>query len=108
MVPSVNYFLRVYLTSGGGLSRGFHPLEGLAIILFYAVFLNVFLAVFNLIPIPPLDGSGILMGLISEEAAQMVERIRPFGFIIVLGLLYLGVLNLIFRPIQHVILMILF
>ena len=58
----------------------------------------MFLAVFNLIPIPPLDGSGILIGLISEEAAQKVETLRPFGFIIVLGLVYLGVLRFIFRP----------
>jgi len=78
-------------------------MEGLAVILFYAVFLNVLLAVFNLIPIPPLDGSGIITGFLSEEASRMYDKIRPFGFIIILGLLYLGLLNLIIRPIQIVI-----
>ena len=107
VIPRLDYFLRNYL-SPGGFSRGFHPLEGLALILFYAIVLNIFLAVFNLIPIPPLDGSGILLGLVSEEAAQKVERIRPFGFLIVLGLLWMGVLDLVFRPIQYIILMILF
>ncbi len=82
---------------------GIQILEALMLILYYTVLLNVFLAVFNLIPIPPLDGSGILIGLISEEAAQKVETLRPFGFIIVLGLVYLGVLGSIFRPIQHTI-----
>ena len=108
LAPRIDYFLRAHLFSRASLASGFHPLEGLALILFYAVVLNVFLAVFNLIPIPPLDGSGILLGLISEEAAQMVERIRPFGFIIILLLFYLRILDLIFSPIQYVILMILF
>ena len=72
------------------------------------MFLNVFLAVFNLIPIPPLDGSGILIGLVSEEAAQKVEQLRPFGFIIVLAMLWLGILDLILRPIWYVIQILLF
>lgn len=106
--PNVNYFLRSYLSGYGGLSSGFHPLEGLSIILFYTIFLNIFLAVFNLIPIPPLDGSGIIMGLISEEAARKYDRIRPFGFIIVLALLYTGLLRLIIRPIEIIISIMLF
>ncbi len=93
---------------GGGFSPGFHPIEILALILFWTVFLNVFLAAFNLIPIPPLDGSGILIGLVSEEAAQKVEQLRPFGFIIVLGLLWLGILDIILRPIWAVIWLLLF
>lgn len=108
MSPNVNYFMRSYFSGYGNLAKGFHPVEGLAIILFYAIFLNLLLAVFNLIPIPPLDGSGILMGILPEELAQQYDRIRPFGFIIVLGLLYLGVLELIFRPIQIFIMMLIF
>jgi len=77
-------------------------LEGLAVILFYAVFLNVLLAVFNLIPIPPLDGSGIVEGFLSDEASRTYDKIRPFGFIIILGLIYLGLLDVILRPIQIV------
>jgi Zn-dependent protease len=70
--------------------------------------INTYLAVFNLIPIPPLDGSGVLMGLLSDEAAQKYERIRPFGFIIVLALIYLGLLNIIIRPIELLIYTIIF
>jgi Zn-dependent protease len=104
--PTTLYELSAAL-QGGSMARP-NPISILAIILFYAVFLNVFLAVFNLIPIPPLDGSGILIGLISEEAAQKVEQLRPFGFIIVLAMLWLGILDLILRPIWFVIQYLLF
>jgi len=101
--PNTSYFIRSFLMGRGSLQGGFHPLEGIAVILFYAVFLNVLLAVFNLIPIPPLDGSGIVTGFLSDEASMIYDKIRPFGFIIILGMLYLGLLNLIIRPIQIVI-----
>jgi len=45
--------------------------------------------------VPPLDGSGVLMGLLSDEAAQKYDRIRPFGFFIVVALIYLRVLDVI-------------
>jgi len=100
--PEVRYFLRSFLL-GGGFPRGFYPLEGLALILFFAALINCYLAVFNLIPIPPLDGSGVLMGLISEEAAAKYDRLRPFGFIIILGLIWLGLLHVLIRPIEFII-----
>jgi len=93
--PSVNYFLRSRELSRAVLPQGFFPLEGLAMILYLAILINIYLAVFNLIPLPPLDGSGVLMGLLSDEAAQKYERIRPFSILIVLALIYLGVLDMI-------------
>jgi Zn-dependent protease len=79
------------------------PLEGLSVILFFTALINISLAVFNLIPIPPLDGSGILAGLLSEKAAATYARIRPFGFFILIALMYTNVLSLIFSPVQHLI-----
>lgn len=106
--PGVAVFLRSFLLGRESLPRGFYPLEGLALILFYGVLVNTYLAVFNLIPIPPLDGSGVLLGLLSNEAAQKYERLRPYGFLIVMGLIYLGLLRIIVRPIEILILTIIF
>ncbi len=94
--PNVVYFL-------GGASRGFNPLGAFALILYYMAYINCLLAIFNLIPIPPLDGSGVLMGFLSEEATQKYERIRPFGFIIILALIYIGLLREIMKPVEKLI-----
>lgn len=99
--------MRYATQPGGGVPPGVQALQALFFILHATILLNIFLAVFNLIPIPPLDGSGILLGLISDKAAQKVESLRPFGFLIVIGLLYLGVLQFVFRPIQAAIALIL-
>ncbi|OGD14640.1 MAG: hypothetical protein A2V76_08435 [Candidatus Aminicenantes bacterium RBG_16_63_14] len=79
------------------------PLGGLSVILFATALINTALAIFNLIPIPPLDGSGILAGLLSEKAAAKYERIRPYGFFILIALMYTNVLTLIFTPIHKLI-----
>jgi len=46
-----------------------------------------------------LDGSGVLMGFLSDEAAEKYDRIRPYGFFIIIGLFFIGFLNLILRPV---------
>ena len=61
--------------------------------LYYLAQINIILASFNLIPIPPLDGSKILMGFVSARAQYTLARLEPFGFFIIIGLLYLGALN---------------
>lgn len=64
-----------------------------ATILFYGVALNLILGFINLIPIPPLDGSRILSGLLPEQYAYKLSRIEPFGFMIILILLISGLLS---------------
>ncbi len=55
--------------------------------------INITLAALNLIPIPPLDGSKILMGLAPEQSRFLYSRIGPYGFYILIGLLFLHVLD---------------
>jgi Zn-dependent protease len=55
--------------------------------------INIMLAAFNLIPIPPLDGSKILMGFASRSFQYSLARLEPYGFFIIIGLLWLGFLD---------------
>jgi Zn-dependent protease len=68
--------------------------SGVAVILvYYVAQINITLAALNLIPIPPLDGSKILMGIASERTHYFLARLEPYGFFIIIGFLYLGILD---------------
>lgn len=64
------------------------------------VILNISLLVFNIIPVPPLDGSRALAWLLPPRQAAVLDRIEPYGFFILLGLLWLGILQDIFVPLR--------
>jgi Zn-dependent protease len=75
----------------------------IALILFWLILINIFLAIFNLIPIPPLDGSGIIEGILKGEAFNAYQKIKPYGFIILIIIIYTGILDIIARPILNLV-----
>jgi Zn-dependent protease len=95
--PIVNFTMAILIAL---LLRVLGPGAGLFVqFLGYLCLINIFLGVFNLIPIPPLDGSRVVMGLIPEEWAGPYMRLERFGFAIIIGLLYLGVLERVISPV---------
>lgn len=68
------------------------------------VLLNVLLAVFNMLPIPPLDGGNVLMGILPESMAALVDKLRPWGFLLLYGLMLSGLLAAIIFPVQRAVL----
>lgn len=64
-----------------------------------AIFVNLLLAVFNMIPIPPLDGSRLVMGILPMRWASSYARLERYGILIVAGLLYSGLLDKVIWPV---------
>lgn len=71
-------------------------------LLAYLVIFNLFFAVLNMIPIPPLDGSRVLTYFLPTEGRRIMLSLERYGFIIVVALLYLGALSGLFRAAQTV------
>ncbi len=70
-----------------------------AAFLYYFCATNLILGIFNLIPIPPLDGSRIVLGLLPDELVRGYLQLEKFGFVLIFALLYLGVLDYLVGPV---------
>jgi Zn-dependent protease len=74
------------------------------LLVYEALTLNVLLAVFNMLPLPPLDGGQILMALLPPRVAMKLGFLYQYGFLILMGLLVAGVLGALIAPPYYVIL----
>ena len=76
---------------------------GLMKMALWGVQINIFLALFNLIPIPPLDGSHILAILLPRDLARVYAYLEPVGFVLILVLFYTGIMGLFLMPLYRLI-----
>ena len=99
LVLHLAYFIHL-LGEGGALASIEEPA---VLFLFTALSLNVSLAIFNLLPFPPLDGSKVLWTILPDSLKPALEALERFGFIILLLLMQTGFFSLIFSPVWRAI-----
>ena len=75
--------------------------EPVFLLLSFFLTMNVSLAIFNLLPFPPLDGSKILETFLPASARPMLEMMEQFGFVILMILIYIGFFDAIMRPVMY-------
>ena len=99
VVLAVLLHIVLFLFGGGAVGQGTSfILAPLVYILLFGVKINVILAIFNLIPIAPLDGAKILGGMLPRRQAYELEKLEPYGFIILMLLVFTGAVGYVIIP----------
>ncbi len=94
------------MLGGGGRLGSFETPAGLLLEQF--LMMNLSLAIFNLLPIPPLDGSKVLYSVLPASSHDTLDAMEQFSFIILIGLMYFGVISAIIAPVRRVVMFFLF
>jgi Zn-dependent protease len=95
--------IKVLLMTGGFASIPESVREPVTLLLEYFLIMNISLAIFNLLPFPPLDGSKILETFLPESMLPILAFMEQFGFIILMILIYMGFFSAIIRPVMYVV-----
>ncbi|MFM9880180.1 MAG: site-2 protease family protein [Burkholderiaceae bacterium] len=96
LIQALLWGTALLLLTGGGLDEDFFIKMCQA-----GVLVNVVMFVFNLFPLPPLDGGRILVGLLPPRPAELLSRVEPWGFFIVMALILTGVVSALWmRPLM--------
>ena len=88
LVQALLWGIGLYFLQGAGVTEAFFVKMCQA-----GILVNVVMFVFNLFPLPPLDGGRVLVGLLPYKPAMLVSRIEPWGFFVVMALVLAGVLS---------------
>ena len=75
---------------------------------YYGIIINVILAVFNLIPVAPLDGAAVLSGLMPKSMSVVFDQMQSYGLVLLIALLYLGIPAMLYDPVLDFVLSFLF
>jgi Zn-dependent protease len=100
-LPQARALIQFMLFSHGRIPGSVSILAPILGMLYWLMVINFLLAIFNIIPIPPLDGHWILYGLLPPNAAAAFARFGSYGFIILYGLMFMGALSFIYRPVAE-------
>lgn len=88
------------LVQGGGMTQ--YVLYPITKMLEFSVIINVILMVFNLLPVPPLDGGRVMVGLLPDRQANALSAVEPYGFLIILFFLFLDPFRILYRIIHPI------
>lgn len=94
-------FWALVARAAGFLDESSPYLEPLMLMSQIGIMFNILMAVFNMIPLPPLDGGRLVLEMLPYNAAQKFSRLEPYGFFILIGLMFTGILNVFITIPMH-------